>query len=105
MGQTFGTPDFDLWVRSVPASVSEVPGVAKIKIHNSNRSIWGHYQRMESYKLYRIVLSKYFYHGLNGQLCPEYFQKGPRNFFGGGKPLLRGCHSSPVRSGRSGCWD
>ena len=31
------------------------------------------------------MLSRYFYHGLNGQLCPEYFQKGPRNFvfFGG----------------------
>ena len=26
------------------------------------------------------MLSRYFYHGLNGQLCPEYFQKGPRNF-------------------------
>ena len=26
------------------------------------------------------MLSMYFYHGLNGQLCPEYFQKGPRNF-------------------------
>ena len=47
-GQTFGTPDFDLRVRSVPASGSEVPGVEKIKIHNSNRSIWGRYQRMES---------------------------------------------------------
>ena len=47
-GQTFGTPDFDLWVQSVPASGSEVPGVEKIKIHNSNRSIRGHYQRMES---------------------------------------------------------
>ena len=30
------------------------------------------------------MLSRYFYHGLNGQLCPEYFQKGPRNFFFGG---------------------
>ena len=30
-GQTFGTPDFDLWVWSVPASGSEVPGVEKIK--------------------------------------------------------------------------
>ena len=26
------------------------------------------------------MLSRYFYHGLNGQLCPEYFQKGPQNF-------------------------
>ena len=25
------------------------------------------------------MLSKYFYHGLNGQLCPECFQKDPRN--------------------------
>ena len=47
-GQTFGTPDFDLRVRSVPASGSKVPGVEKIKIHNSNRSIRGRYQRMES---------------------------------------------------------
>ena len=30
-GQTFGTPDFDLRVQSVPASGSEVPGVEKIK--------------------------------------------------------------------------
>ena len=29
-GLTFGTPDFDLWVRSVPASRSEVPRVEKI---------------------------------------------------------------------------
>ena len=37
------------------------------------------------------MLSRYLYYGLNGQLCPEYFQKGPRNFgfFMGGKPLLR----------------
>ena len=42
--QTFGTPDFDNWVWSVPASMS---GVEKIKIHNSNRSIRGCYQRME----------------------------------------------------------
>ena len=47
-GQTFGTPDFDLRVQSVPASGSEVPGVEKMKNHNSNRSIWGRYQRMES---------------------------------------------------------
>ena len=47
-GLTFGTLDFDLQVRSVPASGSEVPGVEKIEIHNSNRSIWGCYQRMES---------------------------------------------------------
>ena len=47
-GQTFGTPDFDLRVRSVPASGSEVPGVEKLKIHNSNRSIRGRYQQMES---------------------------------------------------------
>ena len=47
-GQTFGTPDFDIRVRSVPASGSEVPGVEKIKIHNSNGSIRGRYQRMES---------------------------------------------------------
>ena len=47
-GQTFGTPDFDLQVQSVPASGSEVPGVEKIKIHKSNRSIWGCNQRMES---------------------------------------------------------
>ena len=46
-GQTFGTPDFDLWVRSVPASGSKVPGGEKIRIHNSNRSIWGCDQRME----------------------------------------------------------
>ena len=46
--QTFGTPDFDIRVRSVPASGSKVPGVEKIKIHNSNRSIRGCYQRMES---------------------------------------------------------
>ena len=30
-GQTFGTLDFDLWVRSVPASGSKVPGVEKNK--------------------------------------------------------------------------
>ena len=47
-GQTFGRPDVDLRVRSVPASGSKVPRVEKIKIHNSNRSIRGHYQRMES---------------------------------------------------------
>ena len=35
-GQTFGTPDFDLQVRSVPASGSEVPGVEQMKIHNYN---------------------------------------------------------------------
>ncbi len=46
-GQTFGRPDFDLWVRSVLASRSEVPGVEKIENHNSNRSIRGRYQRME----------------------------------------------------------
>ena len=45
--QTFGTPDFDLRVQSVPASGSEVPGVEKIKIHNCNKSIWGCSQRME----------------------------------------------------------
>ena len=28
-GQTFGTPDFDLWVRSVPASGSNVPGAPR----------------------------------------------------------------------------
>ena len=37
-GQTFGTPDFDLQIQSVPASGSEVPGVDKIKIHNSDPS-------------------------------------------------------------------
>ena len=47
-GQTFGTLDLDIRVRSVPASGSEVPGVEKIKIHNSNRSIRGRYQRIES---------------------------------------------------------
>ena len=47
-GQTFGTPDFDLRVRSVPASRSEVPGEGKKKIHNANGSIRGRYQRMES---------------------------------------------------------
>ena len=47
-GQSFGTPDFDLRVWSVPASGSKVPGVQKIRIHKSNRSIWGRYQRMES---------------------------------------------------------
>ena len=50
-GQTFGTPDFDIRVWSVPASGSEVPGVEKIKIHNSNGSIRGCYQRMERYQL------------------------------------------------------
>ena len=30
-GQTFGTPDFDIRVWSVPASGSKVPGVEKIK--------------------------------------------------------------------------
>ena len=30
-GQTFGTPDVDLRVRSVPASRSKVPGVEKNK--------------------------------------------------------------------------
>ena len=30
-GQSFGTPDFDIRVRSVPASGSKVPGVEKIK--------------------------------------------------------------------------
>ena len=29
--QTFGTPDFYLWVQSVPASGSKVPGVEKLK--------------------------------------------------------------------------
>ena len=57
---------------------------------------------MESSKLYRILLSRYFYHGLNGQLCPEYFQKGPRIFFLGGKPLPRGGHSGPVPVGLVG---
>ena len=33
-GQTFGTPDFDLRVRSVLASGSEVPGVEQIKTDN-----------------------------------------------------------------------
>ena len=46
-GQTFGALDFGLQVLSVPASGSEVPRVEKIKIHNSNRSIRGRYQRME----------------------------------------------------------
>ena len=44
------------------------------------------------------MLSRYFYHGLNGHLCPKYFQKGPRNFgfvFFLWKPLLRGCRSGP----------
>ena len=45
-GQTFGTPDFDLQVPSVLASGSKVLRVEKIKNHNSNRSIWGCYQRM-----------------------------------------------------------
>ena len=45
-GQTLGDPDFDLQVRSVQASGSEVPRVEKIEIHNSNKSIWGRYQRV-----------------------------------------------------------
>ena len=80
--------------------------------HNSNRSIWGCNQRMESEKLYRVLLSRYFYSGLNGQLCPEYFQKGPRNLYAflfSGKPLLRGCRSSlgppPIHSGLVGWSD
>ena len=43
------------------------------------------------------MLSRYFYHGLNGQLCPEYFQKGPRNFgfsFAGGSLCLAVAASS-----------
>ena len=31
-GQTWGTSNVDLWVQSVPASRSEVPGVEKTKI-------------------------------------------------------------------------
>ena len=46
-GRTWGTSNFDLRVRSVPASGSKVPGVEKIKIHKSKRSIQGRYQRME----------------------------------------------------------
>ena len=41
-----------------------------------------------------MVLSRYFNHGLNGQLCPDYFLKGPRIFFW--KPLIRGCRSGPA---------
>ena len=36
-GQTWGTSNFDLWVRSVPASRSEVPGIAKTGKTKKNR--------------------------------------------------------------------
>ena len=92
-GQTWGISNFDLQVQSVPASVQSPPG-RKIEIHNSNRSVHGRSQRILRWRLYRVLLSRYFYHGLHGQLCPEYFQKGPRNFgffLRGGQPLPRSC--------------
>ena len=57
----------------------------RIKIHNSIVCIRGRNQRILREKLYRVLGSRSWNHGLNGELCPEHFQNGPRNlgFFGG----------------------
>ena len=78
--QTLGMWLFDLWVLTCrpPGPTSHRP--RKIKIHNSIIWIQGRNYEMLREKLQRVQGSSHWNHGSNGELCPEYFQKGPRNF-------------------------
>ena len=64
----------------VPASGSHLPLGRKIEIHNSIIWIRGRKHAILREKLYRVLGSRSWNHGLNGELCPEHFWKGPRNF-------------------------
>ena len=52
----------------------------EIIIHNSIIWIWGRKHAILREKLHRVLGSRSWNHGLNGELCPEHFQKVPRNF-------------------------
>ena len=73
----------------------------KIKIHNSIIWIWGREHAILREKLYRVLGSRSWNHGLNGELCPEHFQKGPRIFcfFWGGSLCGRSVGRSGGQSG------
>ena len=76
MGSNLGNVTFWPPGSDVLASVSH-----KIKIHNSIIWIWGRKHAILREKLHRVLGSRSWNHGLNGELCPEHFQKDPRIFF------------------------
>ena len=79
-GQTLGMLLFGLCVLTCrPLGPTSRRG-RKIKIHNSIIWIWGRKHAILREKLHRVLGSRSWNHGLNGELFPEHFQKCPRNF-------------------------
>ena len=72
---------FDLWVLMCrPPDPTSRRG--RTKKHNSIICIWGRNHAILREKLHRVPGSRPWNHGLNGELCPEHFWKGPRIFLG-----------------------
>ena len=78
--QTLGMRLFGLWVLTCWPLGPTSRWPRKIKIHNSIIWIRGRNHAILHEKLHKVLGSSHWNHGLNGELCPEYFWNGPRFF-------------------------